>query len=66
MGKVIGCQIVAGEDVTQRINMVSVAIQKQMTIFELAKADTCYAPPVNETWEPVELAADIAVTKLRR
>lgn len=65
-GRVIGCQMIAGEEVTQRINTVSVAIQKQMTIFELAKADTCYAPPVSEPWEPVALAAEIAVSKLRR
>lgn len=65
-GRIIGCQIVAGEEVTQRVNMVSAAIQKQMTVFELAKADTCYAPSVCEPWEPVALAAEMAVTKLRR
>ncbi|MDQ1281173.1 MAG: hypothetical protein QG670_2437 [Thermoproteota archaeon] len=65
-GRIIGCQIVAGEEVTQRVNMISAGIQKQMTIFELAKADTCYAPPVNETWEPIALAAEMAVAKLRR
>lgn len=66
LGRIIGCQIVAGEEVTQRINMVSAAIQKQMTVFELAKADTCYAPSVCEPWEPVALAAEMAVSKLRR
>lgn len=66
LGRVIGCQIMAGEEVTQRVNMLSVVIQKQMTIFELAKADTCYAPSVCEPWEPVALAAEIAVTRLRR
>ena len=66
LGRIIGCQIVAGEEVTQRINMISIAIQKQMTVFELAKADTCYAPSVCEPWEPVALAADMAVLRLRR
>ncbi|MFQ6076224.1 MAG: FAD-dependent oxidoreductase [Candidatus Bathyarchaeia archaeon] len=65
-GRVIGCQIVGGEGVTQRVNVVSVAIQKQMTVWELAKADTCYAPPVNETWEVVALAAETAAMRLRR
>ena len=64
--RIIGCQIVAGEEVTQRINMVSTAIQKQMTVHELAKADTCYAPSVCEPWEPVALAAEMVVSKLRR
>jgi len=62
--RIIGGQIVGGEEVTQRINALSFAIQKQMTVRELAKADTCYAPPVNETWEPMVLAAEIAIRRL--
>ena len=63
--KIIGAQIIGGEQVTQRVNALSFAIQKQMTIRELAKADTAYAPPLNETWEPMVLAAEIALRKLR-
>ena len=62
--RIVGAQIVGGEEVTQRINALSIAMQKQMTIEELAKADTCYAPPVNETWEPMILAAEIALRRL--
>ncbi|MCW4020068.1 MAG: FAD-dependent oxidoreductase [Candidatus Bathyarchaeota archaeon] len=62
--RIIGAQIVGGEEVTQRINALSIAIQKQMTVYELAKADTCYAPPLNETWEPMVLAAEIALRRL--
>ncbi|MEM2912020.1 MAG: FAD-dependent oxidoreductase [Candidatus Bathyarchaeia archaeon] len=63
--RIIGAQIMGGEEVTQRINAVSFAIQKQMTIRELAKADTAYAPPLCETWEPLVLAAEMALMKLR-
>jgi NADH oxidase (H2O2-forming) len=63
--KVIGAQIIGGEEVTQRINAISFAIQKQMTTRELAKADTAYAPPVCETWEPLVLAAEMVLMKLR-
>jgi len=62
---IIGAQIVGEEEVTQRINALSFAIQKQMTIRDLAKADTAYAPPLCETWEPMVLAAEIALMKLR-
>jgi NADH oxidase (H2O2-forming) len=65
-GRILGCQIVAGEEVTQRINTVSTAIMAGLTVFEMAKADTCYAPPVNETWEPVALAAEATAMRLRR
>ncbi len=47
--RLIGAQIVGGEEVTQRINALSFAIQKHMTVRELAKADTAYAPPLCET-----------------
>jgi NADH oxidase (H2O2-forming) len=63
--RIIGAQIIGGEEVTQRINAISFAIQKQMTALELAKADTAYAPPVCETWEPLVLAAEIVLMKLR-
>jgi NADH oxidase (H2O2-forming) len=63
--RLIGAQIIGGEEVTQRINAISFAIQKQMTVQELAKADTAYAPPVCETWEPLVMAAEMALMKLR-
>jgi len=62
----MGAQIVGGEDVAQRINVLSVAIQKEMTALELSAADTAYAPPVAETLEPVALAAEVVAKKIRR
>ncbi|UCC59011.1 MAG: FAD-dependent oxidoreductase [Candidatus Bathyarchaeum sp.] len=63
--KLIGAQIIGGEEVPQRINALSFAIQKEMTVRELAKAETCYAPPVCETWEPMVLAAEMVIRRLR-
>jgi NADH oxidase (H2O2-forming) len=63
--KLIGGQIIGGEEVTQRINVLSFAILNEMTIQEFAKAETCYAPPVNETWEPMVLAAEMLLRKLK-
>jgi NADH oxidase (H2O2-forming) len=63
--RIIGTQIIGGEEVTQRINAMSLAIQNQMTALELAKADTAYAPPLCETWEPLVLAAEMVLMKLR-
>jgi len=64
-GKLIGGQIIGGEEVTQRINALNFAILNEMSIKELAKAETCYAPPVSETWEPMVLAAELLLRKLR-
>ena len=63
--RIVGAQIIGGEEVTQRINAISLAIQKQMSARDLAKADTAYAPPVCETWEPFVLAAEMVLMKLR-
>jgi NADH oxidase (H2O2-forming) len=63
--RIIGGQVIGGEEVTQRINCLSFAIQQGMTVRELAKADTAYAPPLCETWEPMVLAAEMVLMKLR-
>jgi NADH oxidase (H2O2-forming) len=62
--RIIGAQIIGGEEVTQRINAISLAIQRGMTARDLSKADTAYAPPVCETWEPMVLAAEMVLMKL--
>jgi NADH oxidase (H2O2-forming) len=62
--RIVGGEIVGGEEVTQRINALSLAIQNYMTVYELSKADTCYAPSVCETWEPLVLAAEMAIRRL--
>jgi hypothetical protein len=36
-----------------------------MTARDLSKADTAYAPPVCETWEPFVLAAEMVLMKFR-
>jgi NADH oxidase (H2O2-forming) len=66
LGRVMGAQLIGGEAVAQRVNMLSVAIQKEMTALELSTADTSYAPPVAETVEPVATAAEIVAKKIRR
>jgi NADPH-dependent 2,4-dienoyl-CoA reductase/sulfur reductase-like enzyme len=63
--RIVGGQVVGGEEVTQRINCLSFAIQQGMTVRELAKSDTAYAPPLCETREPMVLAAEMVLMKLR-
>jgi len=62
--RVVGGQIIGGEEVTQRINALALAIQNHLSVHDLAKADTCYAPSVCEAWEPLVLAAEIALRKI--
>lgn len=65
MGRVMGGQIVGGEGVAHRVNLLSIAIQSEMTVRQLMNADTGYAPPLADTWEPIALAAEIAARKIR-
>jgi NADPH-dependent 2,4-dienoyl-CoA reductase/sulfur reductase-like enzyme len=64
LGRIIGTQIIGGEEVTQRINMASIAIQKGLTVHEVNSTDTCYSPPVSDYWEPFVTAAEMALRKI--
>jgi NADH oxidase (H2O2-forming) len=64
LGRIIGTQIIGGEEVTQRINMASIAIQKGLTVHEVNSTDTCYSPPVSDYWEPFITAAEMALRKI--
>ena len=63
--RLIGGQIVGGEEVTQRINVLSVAIQAGFTVTDIMKMDSCYAPPLADVWEPIALTAEIALKKFK-
>lgn len=63
--KIIGAQMIGGEGVAQRVNALSFAILKEMTVKELAKAETCYAPPLAETWDPITLTAQMLLRKIK-
>jgi hypothetical protein len=54
-------QIVGGEKVTQQINALALAVQNNMSVYDHAKADSCYAPLVCEACEPLVLAVEIAI-----
>ncbi|MCQ6254651.1 FAD-dependent oxidoreductase [Methanocaldococcus sp.] len=62
--RVVGCQIVGGERVSERIDAMSIAIFKKVTSEELANMEFCYAPPVSMVYEPLSLAAEDALNKL--
>ena len=62
--RIIGGQVAGGEDVTQRVNLLALAIQAKMTVYDLAMMRTAYAPPVADVWEPIVLAADVACRRL--
>jgi NADPH-dependent 2,4-dienoyl-CoA reductase/sulfur reductase-like enzyme len=55
--RVLGAQIVGGEAVKGRIDLVAFALLMRATIDDLANYDACYVPPASPVWEPINIAA---------
>jgi len=64
-GRVLGAQAVGGEGVARRIDVVAIAIQQGMTVYDLEEAELCYAPQYGAAKDPVNLAGMIAANVLR-
>ena len=57
----LGSQIVGGESVKGRIDLIALALLLKAKISDLANYDACYVPPASPVWEPVNIAASQAV-----
>lgn len=55
--KILGGQIISKTDLTQCMNTLSVVIQNEMTIEELAMTDFFFQPHFNKPWSLLNLAA---------
>jgi NADPH-dependent 2,4-dienoyl-CoA reductase/sulfur reductase-like enzyme len=63
-GRVLGSQIVGGEGVKERIDLIALALLLKADIRDLAGYDACYVPPASPVWEPVNIVASQAVKQL--
>ena len=64
-GKVLGIQAAGRQGVEKRIDVVSMALQRGATVFDLEEAELCYAPQFGAAKDPVNLAGMIAANVLR-
>lgn len=64
-GKILGAQAVGEEGVEKRIDVISMAIQKDATVFDLEEAEMCYAPQFGAAKDPVNMAGMVAANVLR-
>lgn len=64
-GRVLGAQAVGGEGVDKRIDVVSMAIQGGMTVYDLEEAELCYAPQYGSAKDPINMAGMVAAGVLR-
>lgn len=64
-GRVFGAQIVGGEGVDKRIDVLSVALQAGFTVYDLEEVELAYAPQFGAAKDPINLAGFIAANVLR-
>jgi NADPH-dependent 2,4-dienoyl-CoA reductase/sulfur reductase-like enzyme/rhodanese-related sulfurtransferase len=64
-GKILGAQAVGEEGVEKRIDVISMAMQKSGTVYDLEEAEMCYAPQFGAAKDPVNMAGMIAANVLR-
>lgn len=57
-GVLKGAQIVGEQGVSDRINVMAVAIFKGTTAAEFSQMDLAYAPPYNTVWDPLQIATN--------
>lgn len=55
-GKIYGAQAVGEDGVEKRIDVISTAMQGNLTVEDLAELELCYAPPVGSAKDPVNVA----------
>jgi NADPH-dependent 2,4-dienoyl-CoA reductase/sulfur reductase-like enzyme/rhodanese-related sulfurtransferase len=64
-GKILGAQAVGGAGVDKRIDVIAMAIQAGMTVYDLEEAELAYAPQFGSAKDPVNMAGFVAGGLLR-
>ncbi len=64
-GRIMGAQAIGRKGVEKRIDVISMAMQKNGTVFDLEEAELCYAPQFGSAKDPVNMAGMIAANVLR-
>jgi NADPH-dependent 2,4-dienoyl-CoA reductase/sulfur reductase-like enzyme/rhodanese-related sulfurtransferase len=64
-GKVLGAQAVGGAGVDKRIDVLAVAIQAGMTVFDLEEMELAYSPQYGSAKDPINMAGFVAGGLLR-
>ncbi|QDU31311.1 Coenzyme A disulfide reductase [Anatilimnocola aggregata] len=64
-GRILGAQAVGGEGVDKRIDVIAVAIQAKMTVFDLEEVELAYSPQFGSAKDPVNMAGFVAANLLR-
>ncbi len=64
-GTLLGAQGVGGKGVDKRIDVLAVALQARMTVYDLEEMELCYSPQYGSAKDPVNMAGFVAAGLLR-
>jgi NADPH-dependent 2,4-dienoyl-CoA reductase/sulfur reductase-like enzyme/rhodanese-related sulfurtransferase len=64
-GRILGAQAVGEEGVDKRIDVLAVAIQAGMTVFDLEEAELAYSPQYGSAKDPLNMAGFVAAAIAR-
>jgi len=64
-GRVLGAQAVGGAGVDKRIDVLAMAIQAGMTVFDLEESELAYSPQYGSAKDPINMAGFVAAGLLR-
>ena len=64
-GNILGAQVVGGEGVDKRIDVLATALRLGATVFDLEHLELAYAPPYGSAKDPVNMAGFVAANDLR-
>lgn len=65
-GLILGAQIVGGEGVDKRIDVIAMAIQARMTAFDLEEVELAYSPQFGSAKDPINMAGFVAANVIRQ
>jgi NADPH-dependent 2,4-dienoyl-CoA reductase/sulfur reductase-like enzyme len=65
-GRLLGAQMVGEEGVAHRIDTLAACLYGKMNIDDVARLDLGYAPPFATVWDPILVAANVALKKLNQ
>lgn len=64
-GKLLGAEVVGGDGVDKRVDVLAVALQAEMKVYDLEEMELAYAPPYGSAKDPVNMAGFVAAGLLR-
>ena len=65
-GKILGGQAVGRKGTAERINLISLALETDLSLDELSKIELAYCPAVSEVYDPLLRAVDFARRKIKK